>query len=84
MARSRLSLICLSIAAAIMLVPLAIVRGVERVATAVWAWLSPAFAYEPAFALDLGDRQVAFAGDCPVDAAMSHSLRHEAGMRRLN
>lgn len=84
MARSRLSLICMSIAAAILAVPLAIVTAVERVAASLWAWMAPAFAYTgPAFAFDTADRQLAYAGDCPVDAFTSNALRHEAGMRRL-
>lgn len=83
MARSRLSMICISIAALLVSVPLAIIGAVERAAMAVLAWLAPAFSYQPRLPFDFADRQVAFAGDCPVDAFTSNSLRHEAGMRRL-
>jgi hypothetical protein len=82
MSRSRLSLICMSVCAALVAIPREVVAAVERVVAFVFA-LVPAFADRPAFALDLADRQVAFAGDFPVDAALSHSLRHEAGIRPL-
>lgn len=83
MSRSRLSLICLSIAACIVALPRTIVTAVER-AVAFVVSLMPATAMRPAFALDFGDQLVAFAGDCPADAATANSLRHEAGMRRLH
>lgn len=82
MSRSRLSIICMSIAACLVALPLAIVSAVERGVAFVFAWLSPA-AYRPALDTGFGDRLVAFAGDCPVAPAVSNALRHEAGMRRL-
>lgn len=82
MARSRFSIALAICCTAILAVPLAIVSAVERAVAFVFA-LFPASAERPAFAFDFADRQVAFAGDVPVDAFVSNSLRHEAGMRRL-
>lgn len=82
MSRSRLSLICMSICACILALPRTIVTAMER-AVAFVVSLMPASAEQPAFALDFGNRMVAFAGDCPASPALANSLRHEAGMRRL-
>lgn len=83
MARSRFSLALAICCTAVLAVPLAAASAVERVVAFVVS-LFPASAELPALAFDFADRQVAFAGDCPVDAFVSNSLRHEAGMRRLN
>lgn len=62
--------------------PLLIVEAVERGVAFVWAWLAPQ-ADRPVDSFDLDGRDVAYAGDAPVDAALLNSLRHEAGMRPL-
>lgn len=62
--------------------PLALVQAVERGVAFVWAWLVPE-PDRPRDTFDLAGRDVAYAGDVPVDAALLNSLRHEAGMRPL-
>lgn len=82
MRQSRFSVALALCCSLLLAVPAIVVQAVER-SFAFLVSLLPASAEHPAFALDFGDLHVAFAGDCPVDAFTSNSLRHEAGMRRL-
>jgi hypothetical protein len=79
----RLTALCSLACSLILAVPLAIVTAVER-GFAFMLSLMPAAVRQPAFAFDYGDQLVAYAGDCPADPALQHSMRHEAGMRRLS
>jgi hypothetical protein len=82
MSRSyRLALFCSALCSIILAAPAAALDAFERVVAFVWAWITEPVDFDAAPFID--DRHVAFAGDCPVDAATSHALRHETGMRRL-
>jgi hypothetical protein len=81
MSRSRLSLICMSICAAIIAIPHTIALAVERAAVFLF-YLLPTLASNPR--LSVAGPSLAFASPGhSLDPALQNSMRHEAGMRPL-
>lgn len=83
MRQSRFSYALALAVTLVLAVPRFILQATERIAAFVVSlWPSNPDHFD--FGFGHADRQVLFAGDCPVDSFTSNSLRHEAGMRRLN
>lgn len=82
MRRSRLTLLCLSICAAIVAIPHAIASAVGRAADYLFNLL-PTLAASPRL-LAAGPTLAFDIPGVAADPALLNSLRHEAGMRRLH